>query len=51
MRFRHRYFTACYVYGLMLILIGMLSGTWWWPLLVIPAWELMLWVWKRDLES
>lgn len=50
MKFRHRYFATCYVYGLLLCLLGSSTGNRWWPLIAIPGWELMLWIWKRDLE-
>ncbi len=51
MRFRDRILAACYAYGLCLFAITATAGQWWWPLIVIPVWELTLWIWKRDLDS
>ncbi len=42
--------TGPIAYGLLLCLIAASSGQWWAYLPVILGWEVLLWVWCRDLE-
>lgn len=50
MKFRYRDYPRSIVYGLLLCLIAATSGSWWAYLYVLAVWELMLWIWKRDLD-